>query len=105
MIENRKLQFIYVLKLIPELFDENKWTSTEESIVEEHFKKLEFLLSEGKLVLAGKTLNLDEKTFGIVILEVESEVEAKNLMVNDPAVKGGIMIAELSPYRVALMRK
>jgi uncharacterized protein len=101
---NHKKQFIYMLKLVHELIDEKNWTSTEEGIVEEHFKRLQYLLSEGKLILAGKTLDMDEKTFGIVILEVETEEEAKNLMDNDPAVKRGIMIAELSPFRTALIR-
>jgi uncharacterized protein YciI len=103
-MENHKKQFIYMLKLIHELLDEKNWTSIEEDIVEAHFKSLQYLLSEGKLILAGKTLDIDERTFGIVILEVESEEEAKSLMDNDPAVKGGMMTAELSPFRTALMR-
>jgi len=37
-------------------------------------------------------------------LEAESETEARYLMENDPAVKNGIMTAELHPYRIALMR-
>jgi uncharacterized protein YciI len=47
---------------------------------------------------------MDEKTFGIVIIEVESEEEALNIMNNDPAVSEGVMTAELFPYRVALIR-
>lgn len=42
---------------------------------------------------------------GIVILEVESEEEARALMQSDPAVADGIMTAELFPYSVALIRK
>jgi uncharacterized protein YciI len=48
---------------------------------------------------------MDEKTFGIVIIDVSSEEEAKNIMENDPAVKEGVMTAELFPYRVALIKK
>ena len=59
---------------------------------------------DGKLILAGRTLNMDEKTFGIVILEVTSKEEAETIMKNDPAVSEGIMTAELFPYRVALMK-
>lgn len=50
---------------------------------------------------AGRTL---EKTFGLVIFEAESEVEARRLMNNDPAVTEGMMTAELFPYHVALIR-
>lgn len=99
-----KKQFIYILKLIPALLDEKNWTQKEEGIVERHFIKLQGLLKEGKLILAGKTDGLDEKTFGIVILEVDSDEEARFLMENDPAVAEGIMKAELFPYRVALLR-
>lgn len=99
-----KKQFIYVLKLIPSLLNEKNWTAKEEGIVEKHFIKLQGLLKEGKLILAGKTDGLDEKTFGIVILEVDSEDEAKFIMKNDPAVAQGIMKAELFPYKVALIK-
>jgi uncharacterized protein YciI len=102
---NDKKQFIYVLKLIPSLLNEDNWTEREEKIVDKHFAKLQVLLAEGKLVLAGKTLGIDEKTFGIVILEVESEEEALTIMENDPAVAEGIMKAELFPYKIALFRE
>ncbi len=102
---NEKKQYVYFLKLIPKLLDLDKWTKKENEIVERHFKRLQKLLNEGKLILAGRTLNLDSKGCGIVILEVETEGEAKFLMENDPAVKEGIMTAELFPYRVALINK
>lgn len=101
----KKKQFIYVLKLVPSLLNEANWTEKEEEIVSRHFSSLQELLNEGKLVLAGRTLNMDEKTFGIVVLESDSEEEAKQIMENDPAVAEGIMLSELFPYRVALMRK
>lgn len=102
---NNKKQFIYVLKLIPSLIDPNNWTQKDEDIVNRHFKRLQELLKNGTLILAGKTADLEEKTFGIVILEVESEEEALNIMNTDPTVAEGIMTAELFPYHVALIRK
>lgn len=102
---NNKEQFIYVLKLIPALLQEDRWTEREEKIVGRHFEKLQKLLEEGKLILAGKTSGIDEKTFGIVILEVESQEEAITIMKNDPSVAEGIMTAELFSYKVALMKK
>ena len=101
---NKKKQFVYVLKLIPFLLDEKNWTEKEEAIVGRHFARLQGLLEEGKLILAGKTDGLDEKTFGIVIFEADSEEEAIFIMKNDPAVAEGIMKAELFPYRVALIK-
>ncbi|MFJ5769888.1 YciI family protein [Psychrobacillus sp. NPDC093180] len=98
-----KLQFLYQLKLIPALLDQTSWTDKENSIVQHHFEVLQKLQEEGKLLLAGRTLNTDP--MGIVILEVDTEEEAVELMNNDPAVKEGIMEAQLFPYRVALYKK
>jgi uncharacterized protein len=98
-------QYLYTLKLVPKLIDENNWTDRENKIVEDHFEKLNELLKEDKLILAGKTSNMDENTFGIVIIQVETDEEANTIMVNDPAVKEGVMMAELFPYRVALFNK
>jgi len=100
-----KKQFIYVLKLIPSLLSESNWTEREEDIVNRHFKRLQVLHKEGKLILAGRTLNMDEKTFGIVVFEADSEIEAENIKNSDPAVAEGVMKAELFPYRVALTRE
>jgi len=102
---SEKKQFVYILRLIPPLLDESNWTEKEESIVDRHFSMLKELLRQGKLILAGKTAGLDEKTFGLVILEVSSEEEAIDIMKADPSVAEGIMEAELFPYHVALIRK
>jgi uncharacterized protein len=66
-----KLQFLYQLRLIPSLLDENNWTEKENAIVQHHFEVLQGLLKEGKLILAGRTLNMDPEGFGLVILEVD----------------------------------
>ena len=100
-----KLQFLYQLKLIPSLLEETNWTNQENKIVQHHFEELQRLQKIGKLILAGRTLDMDSSGFGIVILEVDSEEEARMLMENDPAVKEGIMTATLFPYRVALIRE
>lgn len=104
-MEQQKKQFIYVLKLIPTLLNESNWTEKHEKIVSIHFSVLQELQKEGKLILAGRTLTMDENSFGIVILEVGSEEEAQIIMNNDPAVAEGIMTAELFPYRVALIKE
>ncbi len=96
-------QFIYVLKLIPRLLNDDNWTKAEEEIVGRHFRALQSLQKDGRLILAGRTLNSDPDSFGIVILQVETEDEARMLMENDPAVREGIMTAKLYPYSVALI--
>lgn len=97
-----KLQFLYKLKLIPSLLDEDNWTDEENQIVQSHFETLQKLHQEGKVLLAGRTQNNDSTMFGIVILEVTSEEEALEIMYKDPAVKGGVMSATLFPYKIAI---
>ena len=96
-------EYIYVLKLIPSLIDPGNWTDKDNDIVSRHFTRLQTLLEEKVLILAGRTLNDDETTFGIVIFRAEDDASAQDLMTNDPAVKEGIMTDELFPYRVASM--
>lgn len=78
-------------------------TPEEGQIVSEHFNYLKGLVDAGIVFLAGRTLNIDNSSFGIVIFTAGSEEEARRIMQNDPAVKGWVMRAELYPYRVALL--
>jgi uncharacterized protein YciI len=80
-------------------------TTEEAEIVTQHFAYLTRLAEQGVVVLAGRTLNTDEKSFGIVIMRAASEDAARDVMQNDPAVKHQVMRAELYPYRIALMAK
>ena len=70
-----------------------------------HFEYLKGLNEKGTVLLAGRTLNTDESSFGIVILEVDFEDAAREIQDADPAITAGIMRAELFSYRVALMPK
>lgn len=98
-------QFVYVLKLTPRLLDEKNWTKQDEQIVGRHFRRLQQLQKDGRLILAGKTLDdADPSQFGVVIFEADSEDEARRQMEADDAVREKIMTAQLFPFRVALAR-
>jgi uncharacterized protein len=77
-------------------------TETEAAVIRDHFKYLENLTGQGIVLMAGRTLTADERTFGIVVFVADSEEAATVLMRNDPAVSAGIMTAELFPFGVAL---
>lgn len=95
------LTFVYVLRLVkPESL--GRMSSHDETIVDEHFEYLKKALNEGKLTLAGRCLDGE---FGVVIFRAESERDAKDFMKNDPAIKKGIMTAELHPFHLALVEK
>ncbi len=80
-------------------------TPEEAAIVVQHFAYLQGLAQQGVVILAGRTQNANESTFGIVIFRANSEESARDVMNNDPAVKNGVMRAELYPYRIAVMAK
>jgi len=79
-------------------------TIEEENIIASHYGYLEQLTEQNVLILAGRTLNNDDRSFGIVIFKAASELIAKKIMSADPAVKAEVMRAELYPYRVAFMQ-
>jgi uncharacterized protein YciI len=80
-------------------------TEHESAAVAEHFLYLQELVQAGVVLLAGRTLNNDDKAFGIVIFAAASEADALAIMQKDPAVAKGVMSAELFPYRIALWSK
>lgn len=85
----------------PELLTQGT-TPAEEKVIKEHFSYLEKLTDKAIVLLAGRTLNGDPSSFGIVILNAKSEAEARQIMLADPAVSNGVMQAELFPFRIAL---
>ena len=98
-----ELQFLY--KIQPtrsEMLSEGP-TPEEDRTISAHFNYLKDLKEQGRLILAGRTLNDDPSSFGIVIFKAHSEAAAREVVDNDPAVNQGVMRAELYPYRVALI--
>ncbi|QVL34018.1 hypothetical protein KIH39_08960 [Telmatocola sphagniphila] len=99
------LQFLYRIQPIRLGMLTEGPTELESKIVNEHFEYLEGLVNEEVVLMAGRTLHADESAFGIVIFVAESDIQAKEIVHNDPAVLRGVMRAELFPYRIALWSK
>jgi uncharacterized protein YciI len=66
----------------------------------EHFRYLQRLLREGKLLLAGPAF---EPLFGLIVLVADSERDAWELVRADPSVRAGIQTPELQPFRASLL--
>jgi uncharacterized protein len=98
-------QFIYVLRLVPRLHADSAWTKEDNAVLERHFVRFQQAVKSGQLILAGRTSEPGDKTFGIVIFEASDEDAARKFMQEDPTVAGGLMMAELHPFAVALQRK
>lgn len=75
----------------------------EQAIVGEHFAYLQDALARGVLLLAGRTLTTDERSFGIAVFKAESLDAARAFTEEDPAVRQGVMRAEVFPFRIALL--
>jgi uncharacterized protein YciI len=78
-------------------------TKEEEKIMSEHFVYLKKLAADGKVVLAGPSIN-GEKTFGLIVVEVDDEAEARKIMEGDPSLKAGIQKGEVLPFRISILR-
>jgi uncharacterized protein len=98
-------QFIYVLHLVTRLNDEQAWTKGDQAAVDRHFNRLKEATDRGQVILAGRTAESLDKTFGIVVFEAKDQEAALGFMNGDPAVLAGVMTAELHPFSVALERK
>jgi len=98
-------QFVYVLKLVPRLHDDAAWTDADKQAVGAHFARLQAATKSGQVILAGRTLEPGEKTFGLVVFEASDLAAARTFTEADPAVVAGVMTATVHPYAVALLRK
>ncbi len=101
----RPQQYVYVLRVAPHLHDESKWTAKDKAATAQHFERLKKASAAGQVVLAGRSSEPLDKTFGLVVFEADSDSAAKAFMNADPAVVAGVMSATLHPYTVALQRK
>ncbi len=98
-------QFIYVLRIDAKLHDQSLWAEADRAAVSAHFEYLKAATEAGQVILAGRTVRDLDQTFGLVIFEANDETAARRFMDGDPAVRAGVMTAELHPYSVALIRK
>jgi len=98
-------QFIYVLRLVPRLYSDSAWTKEDEAALGRHLARFKKAVETGELILAGRTTESGDKTFGIAIFQAANEKAARSFMESDPAVVAGLMTAELHPFAVALERK
>lgn len=93
--------FIYVLRPCRQGLSDAP-TPEEEASLDEHFQYLRRELEEGGLILAGPCL---DGALGVVVFRAPTEEAAREFMEADPAVRHGLMRAELHPFRVSLVEK
>lgn len=96
-------QFIYQIQPTRPAMLTQGPSDAEAEALQDHFSYLERLAGESVVLLAGRTQTSDDSTFGLVILQADSERQACEIMENDPAVKSGVMRAQLFPYKIAIV--
>ena len=77
-----------------------KWLagkSVMEQPLKEHGKYMLSLYIKCSMKLAGP---LTDNAGGAVLLEVSNEAEAKEIVTNDPAVKSGVFVYEMHPWKL-----
>lgn len=77
-------------------------TVEEQQVWGVHFERLQRLMAEGVLILAGPTLG--PINTGIAIMEAPDEAAARTIIEEHPVVAGGYARGELRPFSVALLR-
>jgi uncharacterized protein len=103
MSEVRPLeQFLYRIQPVRHDMLTKGANEIESRIISDHFNYLKRLTDNGVVILAGRTQNTDYSSFGIVLLKAETIEAAREVMLNDPAVKNNVFRAELYPYKTSL---
>lgn len=77
-------------------------TDEEREVWSRHFVRLQQLLADGVLILAGPTLG--SVNTGLGVFEAPDEDAARAIVDADPVIAGGFARAELRPFRVSLLR-
>lgn len=77
-------------------------TDGEKAVWAQHFERLQRLLADGQLILAGSTLG--RTNTGVAVFEAPDEEAAQQIMAADPAISSGYARGELRPFRVSLLR-
>ena len=96
--------FLYLVRLDARFHNNASWTSRERELVKEHFLYLQRATEAGQVIMAGRTDEAFDKTFGLVIFEAVDQGAAQAFMAADPAIAMGVMTASLHPYSIAMMR-
>ncbi len=93
--------YLYLIHPLRHEFFESP-TPREEAAMDAHFEYLKKGSAEGVVLLAGPCL---DETFGIVVFKAENEDLARAFMMNDPSVESNVMMAELHPLRISVMKE
>lgn len=94
----------YFFKLVPPRATfAQTMSKTERELMDEHGSYFQRHFEEGRVLLFGPVM-ATTGAFGIGILEVDNEAEARRFGENDPSVEAGLNTFEIHPMRVSAAR-
>jgi len=91
-------EYIYVLKLVQRLHDDQAWTEIDNQAVNDHFLRLKTDHESGKVLHVGRTLDA-VNGFGQVVFQAENDLDAQAYALSDPAVQNGQMTVTWMEYK------
>jgi uncharacterized protein len=100
--------YILVLSLREDLRDQANWTDAERQAVGEHFEMLQREAKAGRMLLAGRSADVDadgrihRDVIGIGVFFANSRAEAEAFVADDPAVKAGVMRVRVHSFNLAV---
>src|SRR5690348_5223005 len=77
-------------------------TDEERAVWAVHFERLQRLMAEGTLILAGPTLGTINT--GVAVFEAPDEAAAQRIVDEDPVFRAGLARPELRPFKLSLLR-
>lgn len=98
--------FLYRIQLAEKYRDAANRNEHFNNTIQAHFGYLKNLCDQGVVWIAGRTdVDLENPdNHGICIFEVENMEAAQAFTANDPAMKAGVMNAEVFPFSLALWK-
>jgi uncharacterized protein len=93
-------EYIYLIHPFRHEFFESP-TPQEDAAMAAHYEYLKKATAEGVVLLAGPCL---DETFGVVVFQADNDESARGFMLNDPSVISNVMMAELHPLRISMMK-
>ena len=86
----------------PEMLTEGP-TDEETAVMEVHYAHLKANVEAGRIFLAGPSFRPDGSGYGITLFEATDLTDAEAFAASDPAVRAGVVRAEVLQFRMSLL--
>jgi uncharacterized protein YciI len=105
--DSARAQYMYVMHPVDpsKAANPDLWTEDGHESFNLHWNPLEQATRDGVVLVAGRAQDADGKGPAIVILEAESEEEARRFFESEPFITRGFATGRLHPFAIVLARE